>query len=112
MTRRPPRSTLFPYTTLFRSAHDTCDFGHAGDHRVLVSHDLGGLPDRYAGQCHRHEQDRAFLDGRHELRAQTTERHDGDDEQYECRTERETAMSQSRRENGSVGAHERAAERI
>src|SRR5262245_63173538 len=22
MTRRPPRSTLFPYTTLFRSGHD------------------------------------------------------------------------------------------
>src|SRR2546430_13387159 len=26
MIRRPPRSTLFPYTTLFRSAH------HAGEH--------------------------------------------------------------------------------
>src|SRR5260370_8069008 len=25
MIRRPPRSTLFPYTTLFRSATDTCD---------------------------------------------------------------------------------------
>src|SRR3712207_8229136 len=26
MIRRPPRSTLFPYTTLFRSAdHDACD---------------------------------------------------------------------------------------
>src|SRR2546426_7119669 len=24
MIRRPPRSTLFPYTTLFRSACDTC----------------------------------------------------------------------------------------
>src|SRR2546428_8019475 len=23
MIRRPPRSTLFPYTTLFRSGHDT-----------------------------------------------------------------------------------------
>src|SRR5258707_2582031 len=23
MIRRPPRSTLFPYTTLFRSAHDS-----------------------------------------------------------------------------------------
>src|SRR5690348_18137328 len=27
MTPRPPRSTLFPYTTLFRSCRDT-DFGH------------------------------------------------------------------------------------
>src|SRR3712207_9235824 len=24
MIRRPPRSTLFPYTTLFRSVHDVC----------------------------------------------------------------------------------------
>src|SRR3712207_8084584 len=28
MIRRPPRSTLFPYTTLFRSAHG---FGRAGE---------------------------------------------------------------------------------
>src|SRR5258708_17735725 len=25
MIRRPPRSTLFPYTTLFRSLHNPCD---------------------------------------------------------------------------------------
>src|SRR2546422_3215286 len=25
MIRRPPRSTLFPYTTLFRSRHDAAD---------------------------------------------------------------------------------------
>src|SRR4051812_49987060 len=37
MIRRPPRSTLFPYTTLFRSPAL-----HAGHHRVL--HQLGGLP--------------------------------------------------------------------
>src|SRR3712207_8829364 len=30
MIRRPPRSTLFPYTTLFRSGGRT-DGGHAGD---------------------------------------------------------------------------------
>src|SRR3989442_9960224 len=30
MIRRPPRSTLFPYTTLFRSHSHTCeDCGHA-----------------------------------------------------------------------------------
>src|SRR3712207_7830346 len=29
MIRRPPRSTLFPYTTLFRS-----EAGHAGEHEV------------------------------------------------------------------------------
>src|SRR3712207_9041694 len=34
MIRRPPRSTLFPYTTLFRSRHAR---GEAGDHGDLVS---------------------------------------------------------------------------
>src|SRR2546428_8031916 len=29
MIRRPPRSTLFPYTTLFRSAPSPSDVGHA-----------------------------------------------------------------------------------
>src|SRR6266536_5748390 len=37
MIRRPPRSTLFPYTTLFRSA---CRLRH--DHAV---HDRGRRPD-------------------------------------------------------------------
>src|SRR3712207_8117107 len=32
MIRRPPRSTLFPYTTLFRSAPDR-GLARAGDHR-------------------------------------------------------------------------------
>ena len=27
MIRRPPRSTLFPYTTLFRSIHNTLELG-------------------------------------------------------------------------------------
>src|SRR2546429_6989775 len=27
MIRRPPRSTLFPYTTLFRSGRDGCAYG-------------------------------------------------------------------------------------
>src|SRR3712207_7538424 len=40
MIRRPPRSTLFPYTTLFRSHH--------GDAEVsLVAHSMGGLISRY-----------------------------------------------------------------
>src|SRR2546421_6685120 len=33
MIRRPPRSTLFPYTTLFRSK---ADGGATGNHRGLV----------------------------------------------------------------------------
>src|SRR2546430_7005903 len=36
MIRRPPRSTLFPYTTLFRSAGSNCDLRRNND----------GLPDR------------------------------------------------------------------
>src|SRR3989454_10162802 len=36
MIRRPPRSTLFPYTTLFRSVLD--------EHPVLQTNDIGGDP--------------------------------------------------------------------
>src|SRR3712207_8872163 len=39
MIRRPPRSTLFPYTTLFRSKTYLPDSGGAGRHR-------GGLGQR------------------------------------------------------------------
>src|SRR2546425_8342786 len=39
MIRRPPRSTLFPYTTLFRSilliSHRTIDLGQSGLERFL-----------------------------------------------------------------------------
>src|SRR5947208_11281784 len=38
MIRRPPRSTLFPYTTLFRSEHDA-------PHQLDVEHALVGLPE-------------------------------------------------------------------
>src|SRR5256885_12654111 len=34
MIRRPPRSTLFPYTTLFRSDDDAC---RGGDLRQIVA---------------------------------------------------------------------------
>src|SRR5437870_7417042 len=30
MIRRPPRSTLFPYTTLFRSSHSCCTVATGG----------------------------------------------------------------------------------
>src|SRR3712207_7645202 len=40
MIRRPPRSTLFPYTTLFRSA--AVPLGQAGDRAVVVG-DLGRI---------------------------------------------------------------------
>src|SRR3989441_12808445 len=47
MIRRPPRSTLFPYTTLFRST--ACLHRHANDQLGPASWDRGdvqGSPDR------------------------------------------------------------------
>src|SRR3712207_9578316 len=45
MIRRPPRSTLFPYTTLFRSVASTLK---GRRYRVLtVIDDGGGIPDSY-----------------------------------------------------------------
>src|SRR3712207_8386342 len=56
MIRRPPRSTLFPYTTLFRSAADAGDgdplllglvellLGLDDDPRRHHDHDVPGLP--------------------------------------------------------------------
>src|SRR3712207_8959618 len=35
MIRRPPRSTLFPYTTLFRSTASEGRFGYASRHLLL-----------------------------------------------------------------------------
>src|SRR3989449_10835933 len=47
MIRRPPRSTLFPYTTLFRSGdiHDRHDLGKA-----LPQYRLDPLPNSYFGE--------------------------------------------------------------
>src|SRR2546426_6238340 len=35
MIRRPPRSTLFPYTTLFRSQCGKCDGGGVASHKSI-----------------------------------------------------------------------------
>src|SRR5258708_23418065 len=40
MIRRPPRSTLFPYTTLFRSAAEFYPVSHLGSDGVPRRHDL------------------------------------------------------------------------
>src|SRR2546426_4994845 len=50
MIRRPPRSTLFPYTTLFRSLFD-------GDARLGVPRPQAGGPQPPGRLCHlyRHE---------------------------------------------------------
>src|ERR1035438_4892562 len=45
MIRRPPRSTLFPYTTLFRSIGLRAQHAHDAREAVLVqrTHNLGGV---------------------------------------------------------------------
>src|SRR2546430_13053504 len=70
MIRRPPRSTLFPYTTLFRSLHDAlkrrCLF-HWIDHPTLereieiVALRVPGIPERLATQA------AAFVQGLRQL---------------------------------------------
>src|SRR5438477_8337267 len=51
MIRRPPRSTLFPYTTLFRSAQPEGDGRGGGHHRELVvAHGNAEDFDRVAGE--------------------------------------------------------------
>src|SRR3712207_9523744 len=44
MIRRPPRSTLFPYTTLFRSTHP---FWHWQDQRITPKERYEGLVESY-----------------------------------------------------------------
>src|SRR3712207_8295531 len=52
MIRRPPRSTLFPYTTLFRSYHDRVVLvGPAG--ALPGHHHLGEPGDHPGGLVHR-----------------------------------------------------------
>src|SRR2546428_8767920 len=65
MIRRPPRSTLFPYTTLFRSrvadlrlgAHDP--LGHRGRRGEEGVRDLLGLEAAYLAQGQRHLRERS-----------------------------------------------------
>src|SRR3712207_7543336 len=61
MIRRPPRSTLFPYTTLFRSAGDVLDHHDRvvdeepeGDHEA----DDAELVERVAGEVERGQPER------------------------------------------------------
>src|ERR1039458_5519855 len=54
MRRRPPRSTLFPYTTLFRSLHDAAIGEHVAHARgnaqvVLKDHEFAGTQAEQVG---------------------------------------------------------------
>src|SRR2546430_3223564 len=54
MIRRPPRSTLFPYTTLFRSVHPV----RALVRRKYFRDPAGLFADRRADRCRRRAEDR------------------------------------------------------
>src|SRR5258708_19753494 len=46
MIRRPPRSTLFPYTTLFRSSLQDLLTGEEGPYQLTRVHDQPAEPER------------------------------------------------------------------
>src|SRR5688572_32636959 len=52
MTPRPPRSTLFPYTTLFRSARSAAEVAPAG-RRAALARAAGAGGARRGGGAHR-----------------------------------------------------------
>src|SRR5260221_4038546 len=60
MIRRPPRSTLFPYTTLFRSVHDQAAVAGQADDVVLRAGDLGA-------NCRRSEEHTSELQSHSDL---------------------------------------------
>src|SRR5699024_3294876 len=49
MPRRPPRPTLFPYTTLFRSSPADCRSSVIGDQQLAASEVL--VPPQHRRQC-------------------------------------------------------------
>src|SRR3712207_7627051 len=75
MIRRPPRSTLFPYTTLFRSHEDGGNaVGQALDGRLAglgLRHEPGDLGERRVGSdargAHRSEEHTSELQSRQYL---------------------------------------------
>src|SRR3712207_8869847 len=74
MIRRPPRSTLFPYTTLFRSrAHgELVHVGLAEEHRAIAEQ-VGG-DGAFVGR-HEIAEDAAARGGADALRAERSEEH-------------------------------------
>src|SRR3712207_7603029 len=79
MIRRPPRSTLFPYTTLFRSQHEVArvdrhrqrlaenDHGLAADKAVDQGHDAARDGEEPEGERHRSEEHTSELQSRQYL---------------------------------------------
>src|SRR3712207_8402011 len=72
MIRRPPRSTLFPYTTLFRSAPERSQSEQGGDFappRTPVERGLAELWERLLGRERVGRDDNFFELGGHSLLA-------------------------------------------
>src|SRR2546430_12654878 len=72
MIRRPPRSTLFPYTTLFRSRNVGTPRGcdrHLADHTLHIRrrHESGDLDRRCATACLRSEEHTSELQSQSNL---------------------------------------------
>src|SRR5437763_12354106 len=63
MTRRPPRSTLFPYTTLFRSVQQDAEAGGVESGRRLVGllFDAWERDHVHIVRCHRSGPDDSLL---------------------------------------------------
>src|SRR2546422_8597115 len=73
MIRRPPRSTLFPYTTLFRS--DQVEDDRVGDELAVV-HELLGFTAERGRRLHRRPQQVARRDlGKTEPLSERSEEH-------------------------------------
>src|SRR3712207_7927503 len=72
MIRRPPRSTLFPYTTLFRSRQDQGARGDGDPRRLLRPRARTVGPDGGAGCGMRHRQ---LYRGAASLRGPRSEEH-------------------------------------
>src|SRR2546422_6125075 len=53
MIRRPPRSTLFPYTTLFRSERSQCIGGAFGESVPFLEQPPGRIANRLPPGCRR-----------------------------------------------------------
>src|SRR5438477_4788221 len=61
MIRRPPRSTLFPYTTLFRSPDkETADYHALRSDVALIRHDLVGYEKELLEAKRRDPQDKKY----------------------------------------------------
>src|SRR5438874_6499140 len=70
MIRRPPRSTLFPYTTLFRSVGEQVAGDQPDDERPqghLIGGDAGGLQRPGDANANRSEEHTSELQSRRDL---------------------------------------------